>query len=150
MTGARGPGERERLRRGRLAHPRLVQERCARLEEALAELCARSAEGVGVIVEGPRDEAALRSLGLVGKVFKISEAGAGLPMLAETVAAEADEVIMLTDFDPKGDSIAEGLGRLLERHGVAVDPGLRARLRILTRASNVEGIPHSLERISVG
>ena len=118
-----------------------------RVDEVLEQLRQLSEEGVPVIVEGSKDEAALRSFGVLGKVYKIGSAATSLPMLAETLSIQAEKAIMLTDFDHQGDSLAQELERLLISHGVNVETGIRNRLRGLTRASHVEGLPRRLARL---
>ncbi|MBI4176068.1 MAG: hypothetical protein HY518_02610 [Candidatus Aenigmarchaeota archaeon] len=84
-------------------------------------------DGRTLIVEGIRDERALKTLGL-NKIVRIS--GKPLITVVELIAGNngASKVVILTDFDSKGRAIAARLKRLLELHRVPVDSRLRGML----------------------
>lgn len=78
-----------------------------------------------VIVEGKHDERALAPYCDV--IVKMS--GRSLYDLALYVSEKYGEVIVLTDFDKEGDSLAGKLNLLLVSLGVKVDTRTRARLK---------------------
>src|SRR5512137_2577882 len=80
------------------------------LEELIASLLEASGQGAAVIVEGRRDLQALRSLGLSGPVIMASHRSA--LDLAEDAARSFSQIILLTDWDGKGDEMC----RMIERH----------------------------------
>lgn len=78
-----------------------------------------------VIVEGKHDEWALRPYCNV--IVKMG--GRSLYDLAVFVSERYGEVIILTDFDKEGDSLAGKLNLLLVSLGVKIDTKTRARLK---------------------
>jgi 5S rRNA maturation endonuclease (ribonuclease M5) len=100
-----------------------------------------------VIVEGKRDEEALRSAGLRSTVVQFSSSG--LPAFAfieEIVAGyRGSTVLVLLDFDREGDELAERLSQELEEGGVLVQRMIRREIaKVLIR----EGILR-IEEISM-
>ncbi len=96
-----------------------LEELTSLLEEAEAEL---------VLVEGKRDEAALRALGFRGRM-EVSSHVREIPHdTANRLAQQARRVLILTDFDREGSSMAGRLSKLLEGESVVVDRGLRRRI----------------------
>ncbi|MBI4020427.1 MAG: hypothetical protein HY367_03780 [Candidatus Aenigmarchaeota archaeon] len=91
----------------------------ARLIDELKETTA--------IVEGVRDERALKTLG-INKIVRIS--GKPLVTVVEQIACsgEPSKVVILTDFDRKGRAIAARLRALLELRRIPVDMRLRNML----------------------
>lgn len=105
-----------------------------RYERALDRLRRLSEDGVPIIVEGRRDEAALRSLGVSGPVIKIQ--GKRVAILAEEIGAK--EAIVLTDFDPQGAKYSRQLKLHLERNSVKANTELRKQIFSNTFARSVE------------
>jgi len=81
-----------------------------------------------VVVEGPRDVEALRSLDFKGRVIICSKVGVSDAELAELLAVDASSVVILTDFDEEGRSLNKRLTSILERRGVKVEVGLRREM----------------------
>jgi 5S rRNA maturation endonuclease (ribonuclease M5) len=81
-----------------------------------------------VLVEGPRDVDALRSLGYLGAIATCSRVYVNDVELAEIIAAENRNVLILTDFDPEGDALNTRFSELLEHMGAMVERGLRAEV----------------------
>jgi len=102
-----------------------------------------------VIVEGERDEKALRSVGLKGEVVRLN---AGMPLfnLAETIARRHREAIILTDWDHRGGQLCRLLRDALEANQVRFDVDLRARLTYLCRKDikDVESLAAYVERLA--
>lgn len=103
--------------------------------EILEEIKRLKQRGALVIVEGPKDRQALERLGIMN-VLTLSRK----PVFAVVEeAAEAGEVVILTDFDAKGEELYGRLASDLRRHGVKVDNRLR-NLLLKSRLSHVEGL----------
>jgi len=97
--------------------------------ERLSGLLAELASNVDlVLVEGPRDLEALRSLGYTGDVTTCSRVGVNDVELAEMVTAENRNILVLTDFDHEGERLSARLSELMEHGGAVVERGLRAEL----------------------
>ena len=80
-----------------------------RIIELFEELIVANEE-IPIIVEGKRDEAALRRLGVKGEIIRLN---IGRPILdfCEDVARNYDEVIILPDWDAKGAQLFNKLKR---------------------------------------
>jgi len=90
-----------------------------------------------IIVEGQKDERALRALG-AKRIVRLSKKP--LFAIAEDVAAIDNKVIILTDFDKKGKELYGRLSELFDRLGVQVDLYFRDALQNHTPISHVEGL----------
>lgn len=101
-----------------------------RFDELLAVLdeLREANEGTPIVVEGIRDVASLRELGLSGHIIPL-HSGDPLFTLAEEIAAQADEVILLTDWDAKGQTLFDSLRAALAANGVKSDGKFRDDLR---------------------
>ncbi len=117
------------------------------LEELIASLLEASYQGAAIIVEGRRDLQALRALGLPGPVIMASRRCA--LDLAEDVARCYAQIILLTDWDGKGDEMC----RTIERHLISVgrkpDKEIRSRLKKLVKKEikDVESLSRYAERM---
>jgi len=97
--------------------------------ERLTELLSEIAVTVDIVlVEGPRDVEALRSLGYTGDLATCSRVHVNDVELAEMIAAENRVVLILTDFDQEGDELNERLSTLVEHMGSIVERGLRGEV----------------------
>lgn len=103
------------------------EERFDLLLEVLGEL-REANEETPIVVEGVRDVASLRLLGLAGHVIPL-HSGGPLFQVAESIAQQTDEVILLTDWDRKGGILFDQLAANLAANGVRVDGAYRDRLR---------------------
>lgn len=104
------------------------EERFERLLEVLAEL-REANESMPIVVEGQRDVTSLRLLGMPGDVLPL-HTGAPLFTLAEDIGRRAREVVLLTDWDDKGQALFEGFGAMLVANGVRVERTFRDRIRL--------------------
>lgn len=99
-------------------------ERLEEVERLVADLVEDNAEWP-VLVEGVKDEAALRALGLEGALIRVKGA-ASLFEVAERVAAAGHrKVILLMDWDRTGGNIARLMTEALEANGVRCDATYR-------------------------
>jgi 5S rRNA maturation endonuclease (ribonuclease M5) len=97
----------------------------------LCELREIASEGVPIIVEGAEDVRALASIGISGKLYKISGHGSLLNFIERF--AGCAEVLILTDFDRAGEELAKFCERHLRGLGVKPLVEQRKRLRRLLR-----------------
>ncbi len=117
----------------------LLEERFRRGIALLAEL---SQSGVAIAVEGQKDVAALRRLGLAGPILRLGRHG---------VVALADELtrykklLVLFDFDQRGEELARQLTEQLRGRGTTILEQTRRTLRhaLSWRVRVVEGLKPS-------
>ena len=117
------------------------------LEELIASLLDASFQGAAVIVEGRRDEQALRALGLPGPVIMASRRRA--LDLAEDAARNYRQIILLTDWDGKGDEMCKTIERHLRSMGSRPDREIRSRLKKLVKKEikDVESLSRYAQRM---
>ena len=101
-----------------------------------------------VLVEGSRDEEAVRSLGLTTTVLRVSGRSLRSSLVYEVVELfRGRRVLVLTDFDEEGERLNRALSSHLSRMGVRVEEGLRRRVgEVLAEAGlrEVEELPSIL------
>lgn len=117
------------------------------LTKLLQKLCMSGEKGVPIIVEGKKDLAALRKLGVDGRIVCVKSSGKVLVDLLDAV--QSDEVALFVDFDDSGVSLAKGITQYLEGRGVKVNSVFWREARSLVRrdVSEVEGFPSYLEKL---
>jgi 5S rRNA maturation endonuclease (ribonuclease M5) len=117
------------------------------LEELIASLIDASYQGAAVIVEGRRDLQALRALGLPGPVIMASRRSA--LDLAEDAARSYSQIILLTDWDRKGDEMCKTIELHLRSVGSRPDREIRSRLGKLVKKEikDVESLSRYAERM---
>jgi 5S rRNA maturation endonuclease (ribonuclease M5) len=107
------------------------EERLERLLEVIAEL-AESNRETPILVEGRRDIESLRRLGCMGEIHAL-HAGKTLHDRAEFLAGSATEVILLTDWDRKGEELYEAMRVRLAANGVRAEGSFRDKIRLWMR-----------------
>ncbi len=100
------------------------------IEELLDELREHAARGVPIMVEGPRDEGALRELGVSGTMLRVSGTKKTILNFLEGLATY-EQVVILTDFDRAGDELAEFCAAHLKRLGPEPIVEIREKLKVL-------------------
>ncbi|HET7404588.1 MAG TPA: toprim domain-containing protein [Candidatus Bathyarchaeia archaeon] len=123
-------------------------------EKIFDELRLESESGVPIIVEGRRDEAALRKLGVKGPIHCLKARGESRYEFLERING-AKDAILLADFDREGKKLEAWLSRELSQRGIRSDLKLWSRIKSLARgdARSVEELPsfvRALESRSVG
>ncbi len=93
-----------------------------------------------ILVEGARDVGALRFLGVTIPIDVFSHVGMTEHGIAEEVAAKAETVLVLTDFDEKGIALTKRISELLTAEGVRVQWELRRKIRRLVGILGVKTI----------
>lgn len=121
----------------RLDYERLLEE----LEKLKEE-----AESMPIIVEGKKDEAALRSIGISGTFLEVSN---GMPLyeFCEKISERYSSAILFTDFDRAGCKLAQRLTTKLEQMGVKVNGKYRLSLMSRLDTHQVENLHTRLARI---
>ena len=114
------------------------------VELALDELVEENIS-VPVIVEGIKDQRALRTIGLTGIIIIINQ-GISLSDFADDVVKHYNKVIILSDWDRRGGSLCRRLKELFEGR-IDVDIQFRQRLSKYAMIKKVEGLPSWLETV---
>lgn len=122
------------------------EERFERFLEVLDELKEANVSRP-IIVEGRRDVESLRAVGCAGEIEPINS-GTTLHTRAEHLAGSARVVILLTDWDKKGDQLFVAMRDLFAANGVRVEGTFRDKLRIWMRppVTDVESLASYVER----
>jgi 5S rRNA maturation endonuclease (ribonuclease M5) len=121
-------------------------ERAERLREVL-EVLHEANKQFPVVVEGKKDATALKKLGLVGEIITLHN-GQGLYDFCEEIAERFPRVIILMDWDEKGESLFRTISDNLNGHWEEFS-GFRSMIKILCQKDikDVEGIPKLLLRL---
>ncbi|MFA5862216.1 MAG: hypothetical protein WDA16_11035 [Candidatus Thermoplasmatota archaeon] len=106
-------------------------ERFERLMEVIDDLAIENLE-TPIVVEGRRDVESLRILGCAGEIHPLN-LGNTLHERAEALAGGAKLVILLTDWDKKGDQLFEAMATRLHANGVRVDRTYRDKIQMWMR-----------------
>ncbi len=123
-------------------------ERVEVLTSILKELHEMCENGV-CVVEGKRDEYALRTLGFKGKIVALRKLNRSLDSIVESLSNE-ERIIVLTDFDNEGEELAERLYRAFKSRNVEVDLETRRKLSSLLKGEikGLEELGPLISRIS--
>ncbi len=120
-------------------------ERCVEeVELALDELVQVNLT-TPVIVEGIKDEKALRKIGLTGEIITLNK-GMSLSDFSDWIADQYDHVVILSDWDRRGGSLCRRLKELFKGR-VSYDITFRQRLSKYAMIKTVEGLPSWLETV---
>jgi len=128
-------------------------ERLEKLEELILELQQMSDKGALIIVEGQRDRKALRALGITGTIMLGTKKS--ILVFCEEVAREYNNVIILTDWDEKGDKLAALMEAYLRSTSAAVNMDIRKKILNLVRKrikdiesldTHISNLRHDLKR----
>ena len=124
-----------------------AEERLEQLEKLFVELEYLS-ETIPVIVEGSRDVAALKRMGIVKNVIALHK---GIPVFSfcENLSRESSAAIVLTDWDRRGGMLARMLRDGLKANGVEVNDYIRKRIVMLSKKEikDIESLPTFIERL---
>ena len=145
------PREAARVRNPRADYYAWKMDEAQRIFDELRSL---SESGIPIIVEGRRDEAALRRLGVKGRIYCLKARGESRHDFLERLDGTTDAIV-LTDFDREGKKLETWLYKELSQRGVKSDLKLWSRIRSLARTEvrSVEELPNfvrALEHRAVG
>jgi len=122
-------------------------ERAERIKEVLHYLYEIN-KLVPIIVEGKRDKKALRDIGFDGEIITL-HSGKSIYEFSETIASRFEKVVLLIDWDEKGEELYSKVGESLQ--GMWEDfASIRELLKILCQKeiAEVEEIPSLFLRIA--
>lgn len=124
-----------------------IEERSEELKKLVQDLIQLNNEAP-VVVEGRKDERALRAIGLTGTVLRLNK-GISVFRTCENISKEHGKVILLTDWDRRGGQLSRKLREGLEANGVQYDENIRAKMATLTKKDikDVESLHKHLERL---
>ncbi len=95
------------------------------------EMIERSQAGSIIVVEGKRDVIALKKLGIPGRIETATHQS--LLVFAENLAQDTTQIIILTDWDRRGDILAGKITTYLQNVGITPDLAIRKRIRSLVK-----------------
>ncbi len=122
-------------------------ERAEKIKEVLHYLYEIN-KLIPIIVEGKRDKKALREIGFDGEIITL-HSGKSIYEFTETIANRFDKVILLIDWDEKGEELYSKVSKNLQ--GMWEDfASIRELLKILCQKeiSEIEEIPSLFYRIA--
>ena len=124
-----------------------AEERLELLEKTLEELEELS-DQIPVIVEGVRDVAALRKLGITKNVTQFNK-GKSVFRFCEDLSKRSESAIILTDWDRRGGQLARMLKEGLAANGVKVNDKIRIQIVILSKkeVKDIESLPTFIDRL---
>ncbi len=137
-----------RIGKGRIRSRKREREILDEIANIVYRIRREAERGAILVVEGKRDEEALRRLGINGEVIRYSEVGRRCFMdLMEKGGGE--KLIVLTDFDEGGEEMLRLIERDTTNNGVKADTRMRKRLfeAARTYASSVEGLGKIAEEV---
>ncbi len=110
----------------------------------------QSEAGVPIIVEGRRDETALRRLGISGTILCLKAAGEPRLKFIERLDG-SKRAIVLTDFDREGGELGTWLYQELSHRGIHVDNQVWRKIRGLARTEvrSVEELPSFIRALEM-
>ncbi|MEA3324229.1 MAG: toprim domain-containing protein [Euryarchaeota archaeon] len=117
------------------------------IERVLQDLIEMSDRGAVIVVEGRNDESTLRNLGICGAIE--SPCGQSLLHFTDSLASNYDSVIVLTDWDRRGNQLSTQIVKYLQSRDVVIDTDLRSRLKKLVQKDikDVQGLKRHIMRL---
>lgn len=104
-----------------------------------------------ILIEGKKDEQALKNLGINGNFIKVSGSGLKLFEIAEIAAKSSSKVIILTDFDKKGNELAKRLAEDIQSLGSYPNLVIRRKIMGITRKfiKDIESLPRHMKQLEL-
>ena len=124
--------------------------RLERFHILMDQISYESSNGSTIVVEGQKDQKSLRSIGITGPILCLQSSRSNLVGFAENLTGKK-RVIVLTDFDREGVSLAKKLSRMLTAQNLHVNMIWWTSLRELTRSEvrSIEELPNYHERLQI-
>ena len=124
--------------------------RLERFQRLLDQISYESYNGSTIVVEGQKDQKSLRSIGISGPILCLQSSRRNIVGFVESLTV-TKKVIVLTDFDREGVSLAKKLSRMLTAQSLHVNMILWKNLRELTRSEvrSIEELPKYHERLQI-
>ena len=129
-----------------------LKEKEEKLQQLLAALAEESAYGVPIMVEGKKDDQALRALGINGPVLMLKTGGKAFADMQEEIEKSgAREVILLFDFDRRGKEATNRLKQDLEHAKVVPNLQFWRALKALVgrEVQCIEGLTAYVENLKL-
>lgn len=122
-----------------------------KISRIVEELSHCVEQGEPILIEGKKDEEALNKLGINGHIIKVSGSGLKLFEIAELAAGLSSKVIILTDFDRKGDILAKKLSEDIQSLGSHPDLSIRRKIMKITRRyiKDIESLPKHIKQLEL-
>ena len=122
-----------------------------RLSRIVEELSRCVEQGMPILIEGKKDEEALNELGITGNIIKVSGSGLKLFEIAEMAAKTSSKVIILTDFDKKGNILAKKLSEDIQSLGSHPNLSIRKNIIKITRKyiKDIESLPKHMKQLEL-
>jgi len=122
--------------------------RLERFQQLIDQVAFESSNGSMIVVEGQKDRESLRRLGITGPIQCLQSSRQNAVGFVESLGP-AKRIVVLTDFDREGVSLAKKLARTLNAHSCEVNVVIWKNLRELTRSDvrSIEELPRYLERL---
>lgn len=122
-------------------------ERLERIEEVLQDLDDYARAGAILIVEGRKDADSLRGLGIRGEIRLAAQQP--LLDLSESLSNSKREIVLLTDWDQKGELISKKLMKHLSVYGITPKTDIRSKLRSLSkkRIKDIESLNNYVNKL---
>jgi len=117
------------------------------LELIEKELDDLNDEGLPVIVEGEKDERALRAIGFKGEIIRANQ---GMPIfvLCEHISMKYKCVVLLLDWDSKGSELSSEFQRGLKANNVHYNTEHSFRLRALAQGiKDIESLDTYIKKL---
>jgi 5S rRNA maturation endonuclease (ribonuclease M5) len=113
--------------------------RVEKIADMIGELSGHSSSGVPILVEGKRDENALKELGVRGRIIRIRQHRKRLFELTEELS-KYKSIVILTDFDQEGEALSQEIRRQLQLWGVQTIMREKIRKAISWATREIEGL----------
>lgn len=122
--------------------------RLRRFQQLIEQVAFESSNGSTIIVEGQKDRESLRAMGITGPIQCLQSSRQNALGFVEKLG-RTRRILVLTDFDHEGISLARKLARHLNAHSLHVNLVIWKNLRELTRSDvrSIEELPKYLERL---
>ncbi|MBM4241518.1 MAG: hypothetical protein FJ150_07665 [Euryarchaeota archaeon] len=123
--------------------------RLSRIIEELEELKNCVEHGVPILIEGKKDEEALKKLGIDGDFIRVSGSGLKLFEIAEIAVESSSRVVILTDFDRKGNELAKRLSSDIQSLGSHPDLEIRRKIMGMVRRyiKDIQSLPRHISQL---
>ena len=124
--------------------------RLERFQKLINQLSFESSNGSVIVVEGTKDRDSLKEIGITGPILCLQSSRRNTLGFAENLTGSR-KVIVLTDFDREGVSLAKKLSRMLNAQSINVNLTLWKNLRELTRSEvrSIEELPTYHKRLEI-
>jgi len=125
------------------------KEKIEKILKILDRLAIQSTKGLLIIVEGDNDIDVLRKMAISGEIIAAKKKRSFLALITEIENRDMEEVILLLDFDKRGQEWTKKLTRHLEQTNVKPNNFFWRKLRNLMShdVKDIEGMLHYLQTL---